>query len=155
MALLEEMHSKRCQVDIMSCNSIIRRAPEIATELLERLPELALQPDLFSLNAAMASVKWSEALRLMASLSEINLEPDAISFSTCISACGRAQQRSAAEQLFKEAVNRGVANEVVKNAAISASNWERALNLLFQRADELDELHGNAFRESETLSETF
>lgn len=49
--------------------------------LAGRLPHLHVQPDVYSVNAAMASVDWPNALALLESVADA----DAVSYSTCIS----------------------------------------------------------------------
>ena len=52
-----------------------------ACHLAGRLPDLHVQPDVYSANAAMASVDWPNALALLESVADA----DAVSYSTCIS----------------------------------------------------------------------
>eukprot|EP00913_Durusdinium_trenchii_P024491 g22992.t1 len=148
LAKLEQMVRFRMKLDIVSCNSIISRLSRVgnslALKLLARLPQLHLKPDLYSVNAAMAFAEWTKALDLLAALSTQLLEADAVSYSTGISACGRALRYNPAQQLLQEAVKSNLANQVVYNAAISAcgGRWEQALALLWQTP--MDEISFNA-----------
>lgn len=121
-----------------------RTAPSLALQFLARLPQLALQPDVISLNAIMASMEWQSAVALLQSLPAQRLEAVAVSYSTCISSCGRSSQRAVALELLREAVGRNLANQVVYNAAIAAcgGHWEEALALLSSRP--LDEISLNS-----------
>ncbi|CAE6924199.1 DUSP12, partial [Symbiodinium sp. CCMP2592] len=141
-SILEAAWRKRSSPDVLACNSAISscsRAGEAqqARRLLDRMPEMRLAPDTVSINAALSSADWSEALELLAFMSDHDLQVDAFTISTSI----RASAGERGRQLFRELSQRGVElNQVAYNAAIGAcasgGRWQEAGSLL-QEMDEV------------------
>eukprot|EP00439_Symbiodinium_sp_Y106_P083654 s505_g23.t3 len=140
--MLEAAWRRRSSPDVLACNSAISscsRAGEAqqARRLLDRMPEMRLAPDTVSINAALASADWSEALELLAFMSDHDLQVDAFTISTSI----RASAGERGRQLFRDLSQRGVElNQVAYNAAIGAcasgGRWQEAGSLL-QEMDEV------------------
>ncbi|CAE7535822.1 PCMP-E8, partial [Symbiodinium sp. CCMP2456] len=89
------------------------------------------------ISACVGRLKWQHALALFELMRLKNLHRDAVSWSSCITACAQGQSAEAALQLYDEYSNEATQlNTVVVNAAMAACGasrtWQRAVALTHQ-----------------------
>ena len=93
------------------------------------------------LQACVTGRQWRRALELLVQAkNNLSLEPDAISYSLVITACGLAQQKDIAERVFRSFPNQQRRDTGLCNAMLTAYErsgvqyWPQALDLLQEMA---------------------
>lgn len=118
---------------------------EQALDLLARMRQVGVRPDLLSYNATLSACakgrKWREAVALLRRMPGGGVPPDRVSYELAVKVCGNCGQGELATTLLREMPKVGITPSVLTyNEAITvcggSGEWRLALDLLKQMLDD-------------------